>query len=795
MEVTLGDFTPTGECTAAWGGASATVFGGIPGERVVAEVVRRRRDAIAARVVEALEPSPHRVESDCEYFWPCTGCQWRHIAYEQQLEIKRERVEAALRAAPGLEQTAVLPTMPSRSTSGYRNHARFTVGPGGTLGYVNHTTRRFLRVDRCDLMHPWINDALAHLQERSAETTQLSVRYGVNTGDYLVQPRLVGPGITLESGQKHYTEAMLGQAFRVASPSFFQVNTPTAEAMVELVGEQLRLAPTDLLIDAYAGVGVFARLLADRCRRVIAIEESSAAVKDARVNAEDAPTVEFRLGKTEDVLGTMEEAPDALILDPPRAGCDRRALDAVLRLGPGRVAYVSCEPDALARDLAVLVAGGYQVEVVQPVDLFPHTHHVECIAILSRDGGVSVPDLTCFDRLSTNGAGLSRDGGVSVPDLTLASASPRRRELLQLLGVEYSVTVSGVDETPGSGEDTPGQLAQALALRKARAVAAEQASGLVLGADTIVALDGVTYGKPADAREAEATLRTLRGKTHTVVTGVALVDAATGESAAAFDATRVTMRDYSDEEMAAYIATGNPMDKAGAYAAQDPAFHPAASINGCWTNVIGLPLCRVQSLLEQRGVIPPQARTWGPLGACAGCASIPEKGWPLPDVQHSSPSSVRPEPVEGSQERSCASIPEKGWPLPDVQHSSPSSVRPEPVEGSQERSCASIPEKGWPLPDVQPSSPSSVRPEPVEGSQERSGASILEKGWPLPDVQHSSPSSVRPEPVEGSQERSGASIPEKGWPLPDVQHSSPSSVRPEPVEGSQERSGARGPMS
>ncbi len=606
IELTLGDLTPTGECTAAWDGEAVTVFGGIPGERVVAEVVRRRRDHVAARVVEVVEASPDRVESDCGYFWPCTGCQWRHVSYDRQLEIKRERVEAALRSAPGLADVAVLPTMPSRSTSGYRNHARFTVGPGGTLGYVNHTTRRFLRVDRCDLMHPWINDALARLQERCAETTQLSVRYGVNTGEYLVQPRLVGPGIDIESGQKHYTEAMHGRRFRVASPSFFQVNTPTAEAMVELVGEQLQLRPADLLVDAYAGVGVFARLLAERCARVIAIEESSAAVKDARVNAEDSPTVEFRLGKTEDVLSTLEEAPDALILDPPRAGCDRRALDAVLRLGPRRVAYVSCEPEALARDLAVLAAGGYRIEMVQPVDLFPHTHHIEAIAVLSRDCG----------------------GEAAL--LTLASASPRRRELLQLLGLDYDVAVSGVDETPADGDDTPERLAESLALRKAKAVAAERSSGLVLGADTVVTLDGVVFGKPANAAEAEATLRTLRGRTHTVITGVAIVDAATGESASGYDATHVAMREYSDAEMAAYIASGNPMDKAGAYAAQDASFHPAAAIKGCWTNVIGLPVCRVRAMLRERGVETPAGGEWGPADGCAGCASIPERGWPLP---------------------------------------------------------------------------------------------------------------------------------------------------------------------
>ena len=202
--------------------------------------------------------------------------------------------------------------------------------------------------------------------------------------------------------------------------------------------------------------------------------------------------------------------------------------------------------------------------------------------------------------------------------------------LLGLLGIEYDVAVSGVDETPGEGEDTPERMAESLALRKAQAVAAERSSGLVLGADTVVALDGVVYGKPADAVDAEATLRALRGRTHTVVTGVALVDAATGESASGYDATRVTMREYSDGEMAAYIASGNPMDKAGAYAAQDADFHPAAGIEGCWTNVIGLPVCRVRSMLRELGVETPDGDGWGPAEGCAGCAAIPEREWPLP---------------------------------------------------------------------------------------------------------------------------------------------------------------------
>ena len=116
---------------------------------------------------------------------------------------------------------------------------------------------------------------------------------------------------------------------------------------------------------------------------MIAIEESSAAVKDARVNAEGISNIEFRLGKTEDIMGNLEIGPDAVILDPSRQGCDRRALEATIKLAPKKIAYVSCEPTALANDLAILVQGPFQVNLVQPIDLFPNTHHTECLVILS----------------------------------------------------------------------------------------------------------------------------------------------------------------------------------------------------------------------------------------------------------------------------------------------------------------------------------------------------------------------------------------------------------------------------
>ena len=361
------------------------VFGGIPGERVSARIVRyrrRRRQHVSAIVTEVMNPSPHRISSPCPYFTACTGCQWQHIAYDRQLELKRDRVSNALAEYPELRGIPVSPTIPSQQTFGYRNHARFTVRESGMLGFINRITRRFVKIDDCALMHPWINEALRKLQGNAAETTQLSVRYGVNTGDWLIQPTMHNPDIPLPTGQTHYWEQMRDRRLRIASPSFAQVNTSQAERLATLVAERLQLSGAELLVDAYAGVGTFAVLLADRARRVIAIEESSAAVKDAAVNIEGIDNLEFVCSRTEDYLDSLAEPPDAVILDPPRVGCHPATLDALIRRKPARTVYVSCDPDTLARDLAHLAQGGFTATSVEPMDMFPQTYHTECVATL-----------------------------------------------------------------------------------------------------------------------------------------------------------------------------------------------------------------------------------------------------------------------------------------------------------------------------------------------------------------------------------------------------------------------------
>ena len=233
------------------------------------------------------------------------------------------------------------------------------------------------------LMDPWINDTLRALQGRCRETTALSIRCGVNTSEWLVQPTLTSPDVTLATGQSHYRERILGKPFRIASPSFFQVNTKQTERLALLVRDRLQLSGDETLVDAYAGVGTFSVLLAPSVRKVIAIEESESAVKDAAINTLGLENLEFIQGRTEDVLGTLGSKPDAIVLDPSRVGCGPAALDAVVQMAPKGVVYVSCDPETLARDLQVLVNGGLSVQSVEPIDMFPQTHHVECVATLT----------------------------------------------------------------------------------------------------------------------------------------------------------------------------------------------------------------------------------------------------------------------------------------------------------------------------------------------------------------------------------------------------------------------------
>jgi len=390
FQTILHGINDSGETLSEVRGAPVEVTGGLPGEKVVVEVQKRFPERIVAKVVEVLEQAEERVVPECEYFLTCSGCQWQHASYDYQLQLKQARVQREIDKYQSLSQVVVDATIGSESQLGYRNHGRFTVGKkddGGKIGYINAVTRRFVKIDRCLLMNEQINKVLDLAQDNVVGQTQVAIRAGSNTDSMLIQPRMDLSHIGLVTGAQHYEEEVRGFRFRVAASSFFQVNTSQLSRAIDEVRDLLELDGTEVMVDAYCGVGVFTVLLAPYVRKIVGIEESASAIEDAGLNSKDVFNIEFVEGKTEHILNTLNQHIDVLLLDPPRVGCHPDVLDSVIKLKPEKVLMISCEPEAMARDLNLLCSTGiYSLETIRPVDMFPQTRHVETISMLRLQG-------------------------------------------------------------------------------------------------------------------------------------------------------------------------------------------------------------------------------------------------------------------------------------------------------------------------------------------------------------------------------------------------------------------------
>ena len=390
FQTILHGINDSGETLSEIRGAPVEVTGGLPGEKVVVEVQKRFPERIVAKVVEVLEQAEERVVPECEYFLTCSGCQWQHASYDYQLQLKQARVQREIDKYQSLSQVVVDATIGSESQLGYRNHGRFTVGKkddGGKIGYINAVTRRFVKIDRCLLMNEQINKVLDLAQDNVVGQTQVAIRAGSNTDSMLIQPRMDLSDIGLVTGEQHYEEEVRGFRFRVAASSFFQVNTSQLSRAIDEVRDLLELDGTEVMVDAYCGVGVFTVLLAPYVRKIVGIEESASAIEDAGLNSKDILNIEFVEGKTEHILNTLNQHIDVLLLDPPRVGCHPDVLDSVIKLKPEKVLMISCEPEAMARDLNLLCSTGiYSLETIRPVDMFPQTRHVETISMLRLQG-------------------------------------------------------------------------------------------------------------------------------------------------------------------------------------------------------------------------------------------------------------------------------------------------------------------------------------------------------------------------------------------------------------------------
>lgn len=362
-----------------------------------------------ARITDIHRASPERVAPPCPVFGECGGCQLQHMDYAAQLAWKRDTVGQLLTDIGRFDDPPLLEAVPCSPPWNYRNHMRFSVNRDGQPGLTARGTHRVLPLSYCPIAHEQINRALRVLSDLPNARPQVLIRCGAATGQVMIQPQptpdvarqLEEAGLDLHGDTME--EQLGGATFRIRPSSFFQTNTAQAEKMMSMVvrgllegfeeGMQEQQRPPATLVDAYCGVGTFSRILARYAGKIIAIEESPSAIRDAQWNLQGLDNVQILKGKVEEVLPTLAEDIDGLVIDPPRAGCQRVVLDTLLAHPVRRIVYVSCDPSTLARDLDILchstlsthsTNSTYRLRSVQPLDMFPQTAHIECVAVLER---------------------------------------------------------------------------------------------------------------------------------------------------------------------------------------------------------------------------------------------------------------------------------------------------------------------------------------------------------------------------------------------------------------------------
>ena len=358
----------------------------LPGERVVVEVTEGdegskflRADAIAVE-----SPSPDRVDAPCPFAGPgrCGGCDFQHVALPAQRELQAAVVREQLSRLARLDVDVVVEPVPGdREGLDWRTRVQFAIGRGGRPGLRKHRSREIEYVDQCLIAHPDLPEVLG----RSWPTVESVEAIVSATGERLRV--LSGAGGVDLDGPDVLHEEGAGRGFEVSGSGFWQVHPGAADVLTSAVLSALAPEPGERVLDLYSGVGLFSAFIADRVGptgSVVAVESDPVAVEDAARNLADLPQVTPVVDRVERALerGSVGDRADLVVLDPPRVGAKRDVVSAVAALGPRAVAYVACDPGALARDVAIFAELGYRLESLRAFDIFPMTHHVECVALL-----------------------------------------------------------------------------------------------------------------------------------------------------------------------------------------------------------------------------------------------------------------------------------------------------------------------------------------------------------------------------------------------------------------------------
>ncbi len=402
LQVKVVDIAHGGDAVARHDGKVIFLPYSLPGEEVLVEVVEEKPNYSRGLPVEILSASPQRVEPRCPHFGTCGGCQWQHAAYEAQLGFREKILRSQFERIARLPQVRVQHSLAMSDPWNYRNHVQLHIDETGQLGFIAAMEQRIVPIQECHIMHPLLLDVFYALEIDFAELRTVSLRAGTATGEQMLvletageEPPMLEADLPVSCvfllrdgtpvtyvGNNYITEEVGDRSFRISASSFFQANTPQTEVLLDTLEEYLSPLGHELLLDVYCGVGTFGLSLAHRVAKVIGVDEDQAAIEDALHNSQDTANTEFLQGTAEEVLPALEEKVDLVILDPPRRGCRRQAVEALVKLAAPKVVYVSCDPATLARDVGRMAQAGYEVVDVQPVDMFPQTCQVEAIALL-----------------------------------------------------------------------------------------------------------------------------------------------------------------------------------------------------------------------------------------------------------------------------------------------------------------------------------------------------------------------------------------------------------------------------
>ncbi|MBU5485183.1 23S rRNA (uracil(1939)-C(5))-methyltransferase RlmD [Clostridium sp. MSJ-11] len=421
-----------------------TIFisGAIKGEKCKIKVVKVNKNYAFGKIVEIIEYSPYREEPICHIYNQCGGCQMQHLSYEGQLEFKKQKVQDVMKRI-GKIDVEVEPVMGMKEPYRYRNKVQLPVGRENEeihIGFYAERSHKIINMDNCHiqdeigdkavkLMREWItkyNIETYNEEKHKGIIRHIMIRKAFRTGEVMVVVVTRGeelpyknefvdimikniPGLVsiIQNVNKDKTNVVLGlknktlwgkdsivdyigkYKFNISPLSFFQVNPAQTEILYEKALEYAELKGEEVVFDAYCGTGTISLFLSEKAKKVYGVEIIPEAIENAKINTREngVNNAEFIVGKSEEVIPELIQRgikADVVVVDPPRKGCERSLLEAMAKMSPQKIVYVSCDPATLARDLGILEELGYKTEKVQPVDMFPQTAHVETIVLIQR---------------------------------------------------------------------------------------------------------------------------------------------------------------------------------------------------------------------------------------------------------------------------------------------------------------------------------------------------------------------------------------------------------------------------